>query len=303
MRRIILQGIMIGSSCAIGFILCMILRSEPRIPYIHYSKGNSHPTYFTIHKIRKGWDYSKGKGVKIGILDHNFGIDDYSLLYSGYYDARKDKSYREIFENCDHGYWMASTLHEIAPEAEIYAIGITTTHEDIFVQELEDAISWAIEKEIDILTYSQARLSEDARKELKPILDKAYSSGIITCFLHFPNPRNILPSDIDPSIEGIDNSADFGVYNRDYSVLLPSNLKSKNNQIELEGYNPFLSVSSKPIVTAGIIAMMVSAAPEIDRIDIEGILKTTSYNFEDEEHYLENAIDAKAAIEYSMAHY
>ena len=88
---------------------------------IHIPNANSRDTYFTIHNILEAHKYSKGKGVKIGILDWGFGFSEHGELYAG---GECFNDNRENFdENSEHGYWMAAVLKEIAPECEVYALG------------------------------------------------------------------------------------------------------------------------------------------------------------------------------------
>ena len=44
-------------------------------PFIHFPNANSRQTYFTVHDIWDAWEMSKGAGVRVGILDHSFGVD------------------------------------------------------------------------------------------------------------------------------------------------------------------------------------------------------------------------------------
>ena len=89
--------------------------------------ANSHETYFTMHNIRAAHAITKGKGAKIGILDHSFGFDVHPGLYAGGQPFQADDWAQTFHERSHHGYWMALVAHEIAPEAEIYALGTSPT--------------------------------------------------------------------------------------------------------------------------------------------------------------------------------
>ena len=96
---------------------------------LYFPKANSRPTYFTIHNEQEAWAISKGAGVKVGILDQSFGYEIHKDLYSGGKNFQKGDSEKLFNRNIHHGYWMASTLREIAPDVEIYALGTSSSDE------------------------------------------------------------------------------------------------------------------------------------------------------------------------------
>ena len=49
---------------------------------IHFSNGNSRETYFSVHNVHDAHKISKGRGVRIGILDWAFGCRKHPRLYS-----------------------------------------------------------------------------------------------------------------------------------------------------------------------------------------------------------------------------
>jgi hypothetical protein len=106
--------------------------------------ANSHETYFTMHNIRAAHAITKGKGAKIGILDHSFGFDVHPGLYAGGQPFQADDWAQTFHERSHHGYWMALVAHEIAPEAEIYALGTSSSDERVKVDAMVKAIDWAI---------------------------------------------------------------------------------------------------------------------------------------------------------------
>ena len=80
---------------------------------------------------------------------------------------------------------MANTLKEIAPDCQIYAINaITYDSEEERAQLLEKAIDWAVDNNIQILTYSQAMFCNEQRIRTNNAIKYAYENGIITTFIH-----------------------------------------------------------------------------------------------------------------------
>lgn len=112
------------------------------------SFSKSRDTYNSIHNIAAAHKLSKGKGIKIGILDWGFGYQEHSSLYTNGLDFTCNHyNFNSVSE---HGYWMANALWEVAPECEIYALGTFILNaEDKWVDALIDAINWSIENKMD----------------------------------------------------------------------------------------------------------------------------------------------------------
>jgi len=107
---------------------------------------------------------------------------------------------KDFLENPDtfstwsqHGYWMALVLKEIAPECEIYALNTHTENdEEMRMDALIDAIDWAIENNIDILTLSQRPIESEYMELFDQAVERANENGIVTTFIHCCNPQNIV---------------------------------------------------------------------------------------------------------------
>lgn len=257
--------------------------------------ANSHDNYFSVHKINQAWIYGKGQGIKIRVLDHLFGNKVFDNFYYGeksFLDKKEQNYSQDIL---GHGFWMSSTLKEIAPKSEVYALTVYNTNEDITVRAIIDAINWSIENKLNILTYSQARISSKNRLKLDPYINKAYENGIAIVFLHNPNKLNFLPSTIDPKIDNINNEPEFNIYDQDYSVIRREEI-NENGFVDKE--NAFLSISSKAVVLAGIISLIKESNPNSTLDQIRNALKKTAYNYQTEERYLKNTVNVYEAIKY-----
>lgn len=258
---------------------------------IYIKNANSHDNYFSVHYINQAWKYGSGKGIKIGILDHLFGEN----ILNNYHTVKSFTSNNESQKIIGHGFWMASTLKEIAPDCDVYALSVYDFNEDIMTNAIIEAINWSIENEINILTFSQARLSLKNREKLDPYIDKAYENGIAVIFLHNPNNNNFLPSKIDPVIENIINDPEINIYDQDYSVILRGN-------VDINGFvdspKDFKSISSKAVVLAGIISIMQEANPNTTLDQIRNALRKTTYNYETNNEYIKNIVNASEAVKY-----
>lgn len=271
---------------------------ESRLAMI-FPDANSRHTYFTLHNIREAQALSKGKGCKVGILDHSFGMELHPELYSGGKNFVCDKD--EFLTKREwHGYFMAKTLREIAPEVEIYALNtqlFVGTHSN--VEAISRAIDWAIQQHIDVLTYSHAAVTGEARKIFDDALDRAYSSGIITTFIHTGHPGNIMPYGLFPG-EDDGREPDIHILHYDYSVVMVAEYwKLKDG--EPSWWNPpFLSFSSTSPVLAGVVSMMKSLNPDLKSDQCRKILRETAYPLEFEGRQVPRALDALTAVKQVM---
>jgi len=263
---------------------------------VNFGNANSRETYFTIHNIKKAWPYSKGAGVKVGILDSFFAYQFYPELYAGGLSFQKENLHDGFNTVPHHGFWMATTLREVAPEVEIYALGIVSPNENDQTQSMIKAINWAVENELDILTLSLARMSEEHRRKIDTALEEAYRHGIITTFIHYPHPQNILPSKIEPRGDDAELNPKVNIYKYDYNVFMYEAYREYVESGKRVAQKPFLSISSKSPVLAGFVAMIRSLDPDLGSEEIEQLLVQTSYTFESEDTIIFNSVDMGAAV-------
>lgn len=293
-------------------------KSEKPLTNIMFSNANSRDTYFTIHNIAEAHKENKGKGIKVGVIDWNFGSQDNKNLY---YDVKDFTGYSNNFGD-GHGKWMATVLKEIAPECEIYALatGLDTYEEGEFTNVLIEAIDWSIDNKLDILTLSVAKLSDENIAKLDVAVDRAIEQGIVTTFIHYENPNNILPFGL---LEYDDNSIsysrlpDINIFHYDYNTLfIDQYLEYLTNEppktygdIKNGGYIPFISFSSMSPVTAGFVAILKSENNTLSPAEYKKILIETSYSknfrgiadFENVE--VDHVVDIGSALKYLKDNY
>lgn len=279
----------------VSFVCSSHLRGDDPNSVLVFPGANSRETYFSLHKIGEAQLSSKGKGIKVGILDHSFGTMLHPKLYAGGKNFVKDKE--EFLTDREwHGYWMATVLREIAPEAEIYALNTYDfSGVEARAEAMARAIDWAIEQKIDILTYSAAAFAGAARETLDKALDKAHKANIITTFIHTGHPGNILPSGLwaDPD-DG--REPDINVLHYDYSVVFIDEYRKAMAEGKSPS-QPFLSVSSTSPVVGGVVAMMKSLDPELTPARCRKILRETARPLDFEGGKPMRVLDAAAAIE------
>ena len=247
---------------------------------IHFKNANSRDTYFTIHNVKEAQGISKGKGIKVGILDHFFGYKNHKDFYTAGADfIHKPDSLNDTEE---HGYWMADVLKEIAPDCEVYALNTADGDEDKRVTAMIKAIDYAIKNHIDVLTYSQSPISDKNRKRFDEAINRAVKHNIVTTFIHYDNPNNIWPGQIAPSEKQEEGKRkpDFSVLQYDYNTLLLDTYdKYKKNKKDIKSGDdiPYFSISSTSPVTAGFIAILKGINNKLTPDEYRQILKKTSY--------------------------
>lgn len=266
-------------------------------PVLYFPNANSRPTYFSIHHFREAWAVSDGTGVKVGILDHSFGLEIHEGLYAGGRSFHTD-DWGDAFETgSHHGYWMARTLKEVAPGVEVFALGTYSSDEDAKVDAMIQAMDWAIENDLDVLTYSAQRFSPELRERLDAAVDRAHANGISTVFIHYPHPGNILPTWLGPMSGDDEREPDLNILQYDYSVVFTKQFAEWMEAGSDSGYRPFLSISSTSPVTAGAVAILKAARPELTPDEIKALLMETGYEMIFEGMRSERTMDVWAAVQ------
>lgn len=275
-----------------------------RIWNVHFPDANTRETYASVHNVKEAQKLSTGKGVKVGILDWGFAFAEYGDLYAGGKDFTTYSYHEENFNHsAEHGFWMAQTLREIAPDAEIYALGTYCPGEDAWVDAMTEAIGWAIEQRLDILTLSHEKLSDQNRPRFDEAVKRAAAKGIVTTFIHYDAPDNILPWGIfsETGEEYYGRAADVNVFPYDYNLLILENYTDAPAGADFDkNYKPqmFTSVSSMSVVTAGGVALLKEIDDTLTPAEYKEILIKTSRPWEYEGEYAEHVLDLEAAVRY-----
>jgi hypothetical protein len=262
-----------------------------------FADANSRDTYFTVHAIGDAQALTKGSGTKVGILDHSFGVAAHKDLYAGAVNFQDD-CWGSAFETAEgsHGYWMALVLREIAPEVEVYALGTSSEDEANRVRAMVKAIDWAIEHQLDAITYSAERFAPALRQPLDEAVQRAVAHGIVVTFIHYPHPDNLLPTGLLGPSGDDEREPDVHVYHNDYTVLFVEWYQQHQAGKQRPGWRPFLSVSSTAPVTAGVVAMMRSVNPALTPAECKAILMQTARPMEYGGVQIPRVIDAPAAV-------
>lgn len=263
--------------------------------FVSFQNANTRPTYDTFHSIKKAQQSITGKGIKVGIIGKYFGYADNKNMYAGGKNFTDNKaSFEDIAE---HGLWMATTLKEIAPDVEIYALCARDNNRAKEAENIAKAIDWAIENNIDILTYSGEAFRKEDRVVIDEAVHKAINNNIVTTFIHYDLPENILPTGLFPkSPESYAREPDVNIFHFDYNLLLifvyENFVKSGRKVGNNIGALPYFSNSSMSPVLAGIVAMMKERNNDLPPEKYKKILIETSKEIEYNGYNVRHVVDA-----------
>ena len=261
-----------------------------------FSNANSRDTYFTVHNVKAAHKHARGKGVKVGIIDWRFAVDDNQSLYADSVDITGFPP--GLHEGKGHGLWMAITLREIAPECEIIAMNGVPYEEGVSYEQLGErrshhliqAIEWAIESRIDVLTYSQAKVPLSCRPLVGDAITKAVSDGVTTTFIHNDHQDNLWPYACLPYSKDSGDNRDFtrepdvNIYHHDYNTIMVSRCEAylekiaRGEHIRSGDDLPFFSMSSTSPVLGGFVAILKSIDPQLTPAQCKELLVSTSYS-------------------------
>ncbi len=274
------------------------VRAEAQEPAVLiFPDAHERPSWAEVHRLAEARRVADGRGVRVGILDHGFGMDAAPDLYADGVDLLGNGA---LSAYAEHGYWMALTLREIAPGAEIVALNTASRDPMESAEAISRAIDWAIDHGIHILTYSHAPFSEEARAVVDPAIERAVAHGILPVFIHYPHELSLFPTGMWDRLEAGIGTADLNVLHYDYKVLLTALYM----RALAEGRSPreaFLSVSSTAPVAAGVAALMLELAPTLGPAEVKAILVETAYTAEFEGETADRVLDAAKATEMAAA--
>jgi len=280
------------------------LKSVPK--FVTFGDANTRGTYETVHHIGEAQKTATGKGIRVGILDKYFGFRKHSSLYSGGKDFVNDaESFEEISE---HGMWMATTLKEIAPGVEVFALSVRTGEGEKEADAVVNAINWAIEQKLDVLTYSAQPFESKYREKIDNAVKRAIEHNLVTTFIHYPLPENMLPGGLLPDDrEGNSRAPDVRIYHFDYNTLLLfmyekyEKIRESGGQPRKGDEIPYFSISSTSPVLAGIVAMMMEVRRDLPPDEYKQILIRTAKELEYKGKKMDRVVDAPRALEYVRA--
>ncbi|HSG08655.1 MAG TPA: hypothetical protein VLA36_09860 [Longimicrobiales bacterium] len=285
---------------ALPLLVMAAVGMAPRddVPDVLFFPGaNSRETWFSVHNLRAAHELARGAGVKVGIMDHSFGLDALGELYAGGENFQTGGWGAAYRTEAHHGSWMARALKEVAPDVEVYALGTYDGDETSRVRAMAQALEWAVAHDLDAVTYSAGAFSPEAREALDPAVENAVANGVTVIFIHYPHPLNLFTSGIGPRSGDDEREPDLNIFHYDYSVVFTERYAALMRGDDASGYRPFLSLSSTAPVAAGMVALMKSLDPTLTPADCRRILQEASGSFTFQGRTGARVPDARRALE------
>jgi hypothetical protein len=234
--------------------------------------------HYSIHNLRPAHGITLGTGTKVGILDRSFGLDSHPELYhGGHVFSQLDPGHRGQDGN-HRGYWMALALHEVAPGAEIYPLVLPSTEEGPLVEAIVQALDWAVEHDLDVVTYCGGDFSEAEREELDRAVERTVRAGVVVVFLGYSHPLNLLPGAFGRSPEHYERAPDLHIFSHDCAALLADAMVglTEIDDDAIQRRRPFLGRPNAGTITAGFVALLRSVDPTATPGEIKRVLVESS---------------------------
>ncbi|MGQ4871095.1 MAG: S8 family serine peptidase [Candidatus Thorarchaeota archaeon] len=267
-----------------------------------------------------------GSGVKVAILDT--GIDythpDLDDVYAGGYDFVDDDS--DPKDGNGHGTHCAGIVAAedngegvigVAPHASIYAVRVLDNWGSGYTSDIIAGIDWAIDNGMDVISMSLG--GGDYDQAFDDAVDRAYNAGIVVVAASGNDGKGTIsyPAAYDNAIAvgAIDsdhNLADFSNYGPEQEVVAPgvdiySTMPTYTVTLNYwfmggcsQNYDRMSGTSMATPMVAGVVALILSANPDLTPPEVRDILHTTSVDLGSagwDQYYGYGEVNAKAAVD------
>jgi len=279
-----------------------------------------------IH-INGAWKITRGKGVKVAVIDYDFNSEHKDLVNNivATYDVETHTT--KVKKNFDsHGTACASVIAAtnnnlgiigVAPESQLILITADLTNN----QQKAEAFRKAKELGADVISCSWSFL-EKTDPQVEAAIQEMYDSNIVVVFSSGNNGIDLdsspkyqsepeLPWVIGVGATTEDNKkAPYSNYGKYIDILAPGG-RANGGLYAIVGYNNetygyFHGTSASAPVVAGVVALMLSANPNLTPDQVRSILLSTAdkidkdvakYNINGFSHtYAYGKVNASAAV-------
>ena len=272
--------------------------------------------YLKNINIANTWNITKGKGIKIAILDDSFDVyhEDFEGLSFLSYDVSSDSSdVTGYYDENYHGTAVAGIIS--AQHNEKGIAGIAPEGELIFIQhdkneyQILKALEYAKAQNVDVIncSWSYYNMSEAIQEKLNELTTLGRDGkGIVIVFaagndysdissysiMASPNLIVVGASTSDDSLAWYSNTGKYidlvapGGDGNQMNIatldvmgedgLADYNAKDPNYLLSDEEYYTFYGTSAAAPIVTAIVALMLSINPELTRDEVENILKNST---------------------------
>ncbi len=235
-------------------------------------------TYFSIHSLDAAHKITLGAGAKVGILDHSFEFDSHPELYAGGHVFSTLHPSERGERKSHRGYWMALALREVAPGAKIYPLVLPSSDGEPLVEAIVQALDWAVEHDLDAVTYCGGDFSRTEREKLDLALERTVRAGVVVVFVGYPHPLNLLPGGFGEADVGGGRPPDLNIFSHDCIGVLADQVVAllESDDDAIQRRRPFLGRPNGGPVTAGLVALLRSVDQQATPGEIKRVLMETS---------------------------
>jgi subtilisin len=136
------------------------------------------------------WGGSKGEGIRVAIVDSGIDQDhpalDESVKRGVVVELEGEESNRTRIEwadppqdQCGHGTACAGIIHKLAPQAELYSVGVLGRDLTGRAIQFAAGLRWAIENEIDVINLSLSTSRKEYFALFHELTDEAYFKNTV----------------------------------------------------------------------------------------------------------------------------
>ena len=287
-------------------------------PLILWNEDDDYETPWGVDRIdaEKVHSTFTGKGVKVAVIDT--GVDyfhpELKANYHGGYDfVNSDTNPMDddghgthvagIIAAVDNDVWFRGMVVGVAPDAELYALKVLDSDGNGWVSDINAAIDWAIENDMDVISMSLGRSTDFT--SMRRLCQEAYDSGIVIVAAAGNGDGNYVsyPAAYDSviavtAIEQNDSIACFSNIGPEIELAAPG-----GSILSTYMGNQYATLSGTSMATphvSGVVALLLSADSGLEPAEVRELLAATATDLGEEgkdNYYGYGLVNASAALE------
>jgi len=154
--------------------------------------------------------------VRIGMLDSGVHVGHPHLAsVAGGVEITPDGEVSKYIDTLGHGTAVASLIHHLAPDAELFAVKIFDHRLATNLSTVLRAIDWCIRHEIDIINLSLGTTNAEHRSPFTQVIERVRESNAVLVSAYEVNGAAMLPGSL-PGVVGV--AEDASCDRHDYRV-------------------------------------------------------------------------------------